>query len=231
MKFRFTAAQILTMTVVLLAAAIGYRTTLSSYEGAVYVSNSKFMRVRNPATTLRHLDFSRLSGPEFLYASQKQLVTSARVILQNDLMGVELGHFFGRDEISGDTKPACEIYERVVLFFEGEGIAEGGDKAELMVEGPCVVANDVSRIEPLWLPVLRLLKITNFSEPVRYSDYSNVTYSFTNMTSQWPMRWVLQSVRLIDENSQEQEGVFISDQDMRTLLSQPIVLNWGMLTN
>ncbi|MEK7355789.1 MAG: hypothetical protein AAB250_05040, partial [Bdellovibrionota bacterium] len=53
-----------------------------SWNGNIFLSRtSTLMKNRNPAAIRKDLDFSKLSGDELITASQKRLVTAARVLL------------------------------------------------------------------------------------------------------------------------------------------------------
>lgn len=201
----------------------------TSWNGVVYLSMKNFSgNERNPAAIRRDLDFSKLSDDELITASQKRLVTAARVLLNESDIGVELGHFVTRDE-SGEKKLACDFYDRMVLSFEAEGIAENGEKPSMEIEGPCKIASDITRIEPIWIPVQRILGENAGDMDLKYPDLGEVNYHFQAMTSDWPMRWGLRAVRLFN-SSEEGRQVSISGTDLNQLTDQPIIVNWSGTT-
>ncbi|MES2965157.1 MAG: hypothetical protein V4760_14825, partial [Bdellovibrionota bacterium] len=152
-----TFARMSSVALFFFALVFGVVMGRSSWDGAVFLSHtSSLMKNRNPAAIRKDLDFSKLSGDELITASQKRLVTAARVILEKETVGVELGHFVTRDA-NGDRQLACDFYDRMRLRFEAEGVASSGEKPELEIEGPCRTSSDITRIEPLWIPVQRIL--------------------------------------------------------------------------
>lgn len=179
---------------------------------------------RVPAAIRRDLDFSKLDGAELITASQKRLVTAARVILQDDELGIELGHFVTRGT-TGKSQLACDFYDRVTLRFEAEGIAESGDKPVMEIDGPCRPAQDISQIAPIWVPVARILNERPNDMDLKYGD-QGVEYRFVHIGSEWPMRWALQSVRLYNGAETGRE-VNITKRELYDLRAKPLVLNWS----
>jgi hypothetical protein len=220
----FTAAAFFCVAVV-----IGLYAGRTSWNGVIYLSSTSFNGgSRNPAAIRRDLDFSKLSDDELVTASQKRLVTAARVILSHDDVGVELGHFVTRDE-NGDKKLACDFYDRMTLAFEAEGISEGGEKPQMEIEGPCRVATDITRIEPIWIPVQKILAENAGDMDLSYPGDDETNYRFKDMTSEWPMQWRLKNIRLF--NSQEGgRQVSIGTTELSQLTPHPIEVNWTAKT-
>ncbi len=203
----------------------GYFAGGSSWKGVIYLSDGSILgKSRNPAAIKRELDFSKLDGVELITASQKRLVTAARVIPKPDMVGVELGHFVTRDA-EGQRRLACDaFFNRLTLRFEAEGIASAGEKTLMEIDAPCrTSSNDISSIEPVWIPVAKIFAERPKSQSLDFQD--GVTYKFENLSGVWPVRWSLQSVRLY--NSQDSARVVnITSRDMRAIRPKPFVLNW-----
>ncbi len=208
------------------AIVIGGVTASHSWKGAMYLGDGTLVNSnsRNPAAIRHDLDFSRLEGAELVTATQKRLVTAARVILRDGLVGVELGHFVTRDS-KGQKRLACDmLYNRLHLRFEANGVASGGEKPVMEVDGPCLTSNqDISAIEPIWIPVREILKTQATNEDLDFND--GVQFKFLNMSGDWPVSWSLESVRLYDQESTAQE-VKISAQELHELREKPFVINW-----
>lgn len=215
------------LLLIAVATVFGFKVAISSFDGVVFVSSTTKANARNPAAIRRDLDFSRLDGAELITASQKRLVTAARVILEHDDMGLELGHFVTRGE-DGERQLACDYYDRVSLRFEAEGIAESGEKSVMEVDGPCRTGNDITRIDPIWIPVQRILGERPTNMDLTYPDVpalEGISFHFDHMGTQWPSRWALQMVRLYHEDEPGRE-VTISERDLREILDRPVILNW-----
>jgi len=222
MRGKFLAAT----AFVCVAITAGYFAGRSSWNGVIYISSTSFQggNTRVPAAIRRDLDFSKLSDDELITASQKRLVTAARVLLQDKEVGVELGHFVTRDE-AGEKKLACDFYDRMVLSFDADGIAESGEKPSMEIEGPCRIASDITRIEPIWIPVQRILGENAGNMDLSYPEEGEVNYRFQGMTSDWPMHWSLTAVRLYN-SKEDGRQVSISGKDLSELTASPIVVNW-----
>ena len=207
------------------AFLIGVGLARTSWDGAIYLSKTSFMlKNRNPAAIRKDVDYSKLDGDELITASQKRMISAAKVILQNDGVGIELGHFVTRDE-NGDRQLACDFYDRVRLRFEAEGIATDGQKPVLEVEGPCRTANDITRMEPIFIPVQKILAEKTSDADLSFPDQEGVNFKIRDVGSAWPTHWRLQSVRLFNEVEGGRE-VSVSGRDLRELRERPIMLHW-----
>lgn len=208
----------------LLAMSGGVYMSVRTWGQITYLSDIQLnSNSRIPAAIRRDLDFSKLDGAELITASQKRLVTAAQVILQEEDLGVQLGHFVTRGT-TGKSQLACDFYDRVTMRFEAEGIADSGEKPVMEIEGPCRPATDITRIEPIWIPVARILGERPSDMDLAYGD-GNVQFRFAHMGTEWPLRWSLQSVRLYNGEESGRE-VNISRQELREIMQKPLILNW-----
>lgn len=206
--------------------ALGVFVAQFSWNGVVYLSEAELRNARSPAAIRRDLDFSLLNGADLVTASQKRLVTAARTVSEKGDIGIELGHFVTRGA-DGRRELACDVYDRVSLRFEAEGIAEGGEKPTMEVESPCTMSRDITMIEAVWIPVQRIMseRSTDMDLSLDERNGSKVSFKFSNMTSDWPTQWRLASVRLSD-NDQKGPEVSLAGRELRDLLKKPMVLNW-----
>lgn len=208
----------------LLAMVGGFYATIQTWGRYTFITDSQLLtKTRVPAAIRRDLDFSKLDGAELITASQKRLVTAAKVILQEDELGIELGHFVTRGE-TGRSQLACDFYDRVTLRFEAEGIAENGVKPIMEIDGPCRPDQDITQIAPIWVPVAKILNEKPADMDLSY-DADGVAFRFAKMGSEWPLRWSLQSVRLYNGEETGRE-VSISRRELYDLREKPLVLNW-----
>lgn len=207
-----------------LALVAGLYGGARSWKGVVYLADSRSNSGRNPAAIKRELDFSRLDGAELVTATQKRLVTAAKTIMQDGLVGVELGHFVTRDE-HGERRLACDsFYNRITLRFDAEGIASAGEKPAMEIDGPCQTSSkDIASIEPIWIPVEKIME--NRPADMDIDFYEGVKFKFDHMGSQWPVSWSLQSVRLYNSTESRHE-VKISSRELREIRQRPFVVNW-----
>lgn len=212
------------------AVASGYMLGARSWDGSIYVTDMSFgANPRNPAAIKKELDFSRLDGADLITATQKRLVTAAKVIdelADTGSLGIELGHFVVRDE-EGHRRLACDaFYDRIELRFEAEGITESGETAAMEIDGPCRASEgDISSIEPIWIPVAKIMSEEPVDMDLSYDEA--VKFRFKNMTSSWPKRWRLSAVRLYNTVNETIE-VKISARELYKIRETPLVLKWQL---
>ena len=179
---------------------------------------------RNPAAIKREIDFSHLEGAELITATQKRLVSAARVEQHNDGVGVVLGHFATRDA-DGERKLACDsLYNRLTLFFEAEGMADAGEKPSMQIDAPCRSSiQDVGSIDAIMVPYEKILKERPTNMDLTYEE--GVKFKFESMGTEWPHHWGLQTVRLYNSDDASHE-IKISSHELREIRSAPLMLHW-----
>lgn len=196
-----------------------------SWNGAIYLTSTSFTsNLRNPAAIHRDLDYTKLDGSELLTGNHNRLISSARVLLQKNEIGVELGHFVTRDE-QGNKQLACEFYDRMRLTFEAEGVASSGERPSMVVEGPCRTGDDITRIEPIWIPVTKIISEKAADMDLAFSENEGVTFKFKDMTGEWPNRWRLSTVRVFND-AEANRSVELSADDLHRIGGKPVVLAW-----
>ncbi len=207
-----------------LAILGGILAAKSSWDGKIFITDGETGSggVRKPAAIRPDLDFSGLVGAELILATQRRLVSAAKVASHHGEVGVEFGAFVTRDE-SGQRVHVCHQYERMTLRFDAEGVAESGVKPVMEVDGPCLPSRDISRIEPLWIPFEKIREMNASSMDVRFDD--SISFRFDDMSSDWPSEWSLQSVRLYDEDEDDRD-IIIDSREMRDIIPRPIIISW-----
>ena len=209
-----------------LFAALGASISLTAWDGMIYVSDLKMKGIssRGPAAIRKDLDFSRLNGAELMMASQKRLLTAARVVLDNDAVGIEFGQFIIRSE-EGQRQLACDFYDRVRVRFEADGMASSGDKPMMEVNAPCATSNDIARTEPIWIPAAEIVAGRAVDGDATFASVERTTFKFSNMMEQWPRKWAVTEVTLYRESEPGRE-IHIDQSDMREFKRKPIVISW-----
>ena len=208
------------------AMACGVFVSLQSSELRQFTElQTKVPGGRVPAAIRRDLDFSGLQGQELINASRKRLLTAARVILQDDQQGIELGHFVMSDA-DGRIQLACDLYDQIQMTFVAEGVASSGEKTEMTIQGPCVADQDITQIAPIWIPVNRILA-QNPSDAKLTFDGGTTNFTFANVLDAWPTQWALESIRLYNSGHEDQE-VTISHQEALQITNQSFDLNWHL---
>lgn len=216
-KPNYVPAMVVFVTMFMIAGAISLR----SWDGVVYVYLDDS---RSPAAIGRNLDFSHLDGRDLLLASQRRLVSSARVLLKEHAVGVELGHFVTRDK-DGNKTLACRAYDRVSVEFRAEGIAESGHVPKMVIESLCKEGDDITKIRPIWIPVGDITSQVPGDLELQVWRDDPVAIKLSEMGSQWPKKWRMTSVRLFNKNSEDQ-GIVIGPEDVMGLREQPLRLEW-----
>jgi hypothetical protein len=179
---------------------------------------------RDPAAIKKNYDFSHLEGSALNYAAKQRLLDGVKLVQDNKDIGVELGHFVIRGE-DGEKAFACQRYSKVVMAFEGDGVAVGGELPKMEVEGTCEISSDINSIAAVWIPVSKIL-----GEPVAdgefdYREGHPAKLKFSNVSDQWPKTWMLRSVKLVDPTGQNGE-VAIPPAELNSIMKKSFVLNF-----
>jgi len=179
---------------------------------------------RDPAAIKKVYDFSHLEGSALNFAAKQRLLDGAKVIHDKKDVGVELGHFVIRGA-DGEKAFACQRYSKVILGFEGDGVAVGGELPKMEVEGSCEISTDINRIAAVWIPVSRII-----GEPVADGEFDfreghPAKLKFANVSDQWPTTWMLKSVKLVDPTGQNSE-VAVPTEELKQILKKPLILQF-----
>lgn len=178
---------------------------------------------RDPAAVRQVYDFSSLSGSDLTAAMKKRLLSGSSIVHEKQSLGVELGHF-AMAKITGEKTLACQEFQKVTLRFEAEGIATGGERPVMEVEGACEFSPDMTKINPIFIPVDKVLAEKPSDGEIQYREGHPVTLRFRNLTEEWPTRWLLTSVRL--SNSGEQKELLIDSEEVTQILGRPMMVNF-----
>ncbi len=204
------------------AGAVAGRT---SWKGAIYLTSTSFTsNVRNPAAVHRDLDDTKLEGSELLTGTRNRLLAEAKVLLEPGEMGLQFGHFVTRDS-QGNRQLACDYYNKMRVRFEADGVATAGEKPTMEIEGPCRTGDDITKIEPVWIPVFKILGEKPSDMELSFSESEGLAFKFTNIDGQWPTRWQLASIQLFND-AESGRTVYFDSQAVRAIRSKPLVLAW-----
>lgn len=178
---------------------------------------------RDPAAVKNVFDFSHLKGERLQEAVRQRMMTGLVVKKDADGARFSFGHFVFVDEM-GQKKPACQAFGKVAITFEAEGVSVGGDKPQMEVEGRCEHSNDLAMINPLFVPVAKILGERPGDGEFQFNQGSGVTIRFANLPEAWPRLWLLKSVKLVNE--QNAEALVIESDEVAKYLGHPVVLSW-----
>lgn len=209
-----------------LFACIGFFISLNAWDGMIYVSDLKVkgMSGRLPAAIKKDLDFSRLNGAELMMASQKRLLTAARVVTDKNAVGIEFGQFIIRSD-EGQRQLACDFYDRVRVRFEADGLASGGEKPQMEVNAPCATSSDLARTEPIWIPANEIIEGRAVDGEATFASVERTSFKFSQMMDKWPKRWAVTEVTLYRESEPGRE-IHVDQEDMRDFRRKPLVIDW-----
>lgn len=178
---------------------------------------------RDPAAIKNTFDFSHLRGDKLHEAVKQRLLTGLEFRKGNQGTGISLGHFVFVNE-SGEKKLACQEFGKVSLSFEAEGVSVAGDKPVMEVEGRCEFSADMSKINPLFVPIAKITGERPGDGEFQFNEGSKVTVRFTNLPEEWPRTWLLKSVKLVNEK--DSEALVIESDEVARYLGHPMVLNF-----
>lgn len=178
---------------------------------------------RDPAAIRQVFDFSNLTGTDLTDAMKKRILNGSTVVREQQSLGIELGHF-AMAKITGEKVLACQEFNKVILRFEAEGIATGGERPVMEVEGACEFSPDMTKINAIFVPLDKILAEKPSDGEIQYREGKPVTLRFHGLTEEWPKRWLLTSVRL--SNAAEQKELLIDADEVAHILGRPFVLNF-----
>ena len=202
------------------ALATAYMASTKPY-GIVYVDLGDG---RNPAAVRKTYDVSDLGGLALSKRINERLVGDARILQKKGAVGLELGQFVS--QVGKTKRLSCAIYNKVQLVFMAEGEASSGHSPEMLVEGDCLTAkNKVMWMEPIWIPVDDLLTRPTTTNDISYYEADPVSLKFTYLDSEWPRRWILNSVRLYHTDKPEHDLV-VDNGEIRAASPRSILLEF-----
>ncbi len=209
-----------------LFACLGFFISLNAWDGMIYVSDLKVkgQSGRLPAAIRKELDFSRLDGAELMMASQKRLLTAARVVTEENIVGIEFGQFIIRSD-EGQRQLACDFYDRVRVRFEADGLASNGEKPHMEVNAPCATSTDLTRTEPIRIPASEIIEGRAVDGEATFASVDRTTFKFSNMMDRWPTKWAVTEVTLYRESEPGRE-IHVDQDDMRDFKRKPLVIDW-----
>lgn len=178
---------VLRVSVVMICFAIGY--------GMVNSTTSRFMIGRDPAAIRQSYDFTHLRGSALDVAMKERTLAGLDFVRGNGSLGIQLGHF-ALVNSSGEKTLACREYPKVTMAFEAEGVVVNGERPRMEVEGGCEFNEDLTRINPLMIPVASILGEKPADGEFQFRDGKLVVIRFSNLSDEWPRKWVLVGVKM-----------------------------------
>lgn len=190
---------------------------------AIQYQNMQYQINRDPAAVRNNFDFSHLRGEQLHQAVRQRLLAGLDLQKTSEGSGIGLGHFVFVNA-SGEKKLACQEFGKVSLSFEAEGMSVAGDKPTMEIEGRCEFSADMTRINPLFIPIAKILGENPGDGEFHFKEGSDVSVRFANIPEAWPRLWLLKSVKIINEKASE--AVVIESDEVARVLGHPVVLNF-----
>lgn len=198
-----------------LCFAVGYSYISSTTD--IYQVN------RDPAAIRTNFDFSNLSGTKLQDAVKERLIAGFELKKSAGGTSIGLGHFVFLDD-KGEKKLACQEFSKVSLTFEAEGVSVAGDKPSMQMEGHCEFSTDMTKINPLYLPIAKILGEKPGDGEFQFNEGHALTVRFTNLPEEWPHTWILKSVKLM--NDKGSEALVVESNEVARYLGHPLVLSF-----
>jgi hypothetical protein len=206
----------------------GFYHMKSTWSGTSYINLVQLKRsvgTRDPAAIRKVYDFSTLNGSSLMRATKQRLLSGTKVVQGNGQVGIELGHFVVND-LSGKRQFACDVFNTVELKFKSQGYAVNGERAELVVQAPCVVAPDVNQISAIPVP-FELIKQEEPGEvELSYADYPDQKFTVMNVLDSWPETWEVVEIVLKDSEDPAQY-ITVEKMDIREWYQGPMGVKWA----
>jgi hypothetical protein len=175
---------------------------------------------RNPASLIHAQDLD-LRNENLQKEMKNHLIKGLQVLETETSAGVELGGF-NLSLPDGTTLFACEEFPKLILVFEGEGVATSGQKPLLEIEGPCLETTE-GKIQGLLIPHGDIAKRPPFQGEVYLSE-SQIMLRFYHTEEYWPQAWALTGVYL--QNSMGVTHIEVSILDLIRQKGRPVGFSW-----
>jgi hypothetical protein len=179
--------------------------------------------MRDPAAVRNNFDFSNLNGDKLQSAIKQRILGGFEFRKNPNGTGIGLGHFVFLDS-TGQKKSGCQEYENLSLVFEADGVSVAGEKPEMVIEGYCESSQERGKIDPLMLPIAKILGERPGDGEFQFNEGSPLNVKFTNLPDEWPKTWLLKSVTLL--NKKTSQTFRIESEEVAHYLGHPIVLSF-----
>ena len=180
---------------------------------------SKFQGQRDPAAIRQSYDFTHLQGSNLENAVKDRLVSGLEVYKDDQGLGIGLGHFAFTLN-SGEKVLGCRAYKKITFEFEAEGVAVNGEKPTMKLEGQCQYSADLTKINPVWIPVARIFGERPGDDG--FDEYERpAQVNFKNVADHWPRQWVLIGLTVQGEMGQVQ----VDKDEVKKILGRPFTIN------
>lgn len=193
--------------------AVGYSVIMST--------SPNFPISRDPAAVRQVFDFSHLRGSALDAAIKQRVVAGLEVFKEDGAVSVGLGHFAFVNG-GGEKTLGCREYGKVAMVFEADGVVVNGERPKMEVEGACEFSDDLASVNPLTIPVARILGERPADGEFQFLDGKPVTVKFSNLSDEWPRRWILSGIRFDGGKS----DVVVDRNELAKLLGHSLLVSF-----
>jgi hypothetical protein len=202
---------------------VGFSVVVVSFVMGYFVialSVHKFQSGRVPAAIRPAYDMTHLRGSNLQTALKERMLAGIQTFKEEKGFGIGFGHFTFALE-SGEKVLGCRAYQKIKMEFEAEGVAVNGEKPNMTVEGKCEFSSDLSKINPLWIPVARI-----FGEKPAEGEFKGENLpsqlKFTHIADEWPRQWVLIGMTVQGDKGQ----IEVTREEVSQILGKPFLINF-----
>lgn len=208
--------------------ALGYWMSERAWDGQVYVYMGS---ERSPAAVRQLRDYTPVEGRSITRTAQEQLLADAQLDKQDGFLGIKLGQILVRRE-DGAREFACEangrpgLFDRIELTFVGEGIAESGEPAKMVVDSKCSSLTDLDRLDTIWVPMQEILSLKPQDQDLQSRGEDPTFIKMQTVPSSWPTSWTLQSVKLYRRSSLDTQALTIGTAQLMEMNGKRLAFDW-----
>lgn len=203
---------------------LGVFVTLQSWDGEVYVNLESLKNSRNPAAIKKSFDYSQFNSTTALSSARESLLNEAQKRVEEDKVGFNFGNFIVGSKTKGYAL-ACQMYDRVVIEYRGEGQFVNGEKPSFKIEAPCSLSEDIKHLSTIWIPTEKLQGEKPLDGELSYEEFAQVRYQFDYIGNEWPTEWVFEKIVLKDSSANQSELV-VTRQDFGSQKTAGLNLVW-----
>lgn len=188
---------------------------VNSWDGAVFVYLGE---QRSPAAVRSMRDYSAIDRKALFSSVHRQMLEGAKLIKQQGQMALTLGHPLmktaERNEFACPVEGRPGLFDRVELTFTGTGISESGHQPMMTIESKCGSGGNLSELETIYIPMQDILAAGAKDQELLTTGDHPVLVKLEHIPGEWPVGWVLSTVRFYREGSPE-ESMTIDSEKMR----------------
>jgi hypothetical protein len=186
----------------------------------IHETSPKFISARDPAAIRQVYDFSHLRGSALDVAMKERMVAGLEVFRESERIGLGIGHFAFVNG-GGEKTLGCREFGKVMMTFEAEGVVVNGERPMMQVEGACEFSEDLAKVNPLYIPVSRILGERPADGEFQFREGKEVTVRFSNLSDEWPRKWILVGMTMNGTRA----DFSVDRNDLNKILGHPFLIN------